>query len=112
MLNLDYFEDWEDWEEKFIKAFDNGEKFSESVLSNLIDSEVDEIRYGARRWSETVNTVIEAKGRHFSIEWENGLTENQENTFDEQPIEVEKKKKKVTKIITTWVEKESDNIEL
>ncbi len=41
MLNLDYFEDWEDWEEKFIKAFDNGEKFSESVLSNLIDSEVE-----------------------------------------------------------------------
>ena len=108
MKNLDYFEDWEDWEEKFIKAFDAGEKFSEDVLSNLIDNEIDEVRHGARRWSETVTTIIKAKGRYFSIDWENGLTENQESTFDEQPIEVEKKEKVVTKTVVAWVEKESE----
>jgi len=107
MTKLDYFEDWEDWEEKFIKAFDDGEKFSESVLSGLIEDEVDEIRHGARRWSETVTTIIKAKDRYFSIDWENGLTENQESYFGSQPVEVEKKEKVVTKTVVTWVEKES-----
>jgi hypothetical protein len=39
------------------------------------------------------------------VEWEEGLTENQENEFYNQPYEVEKKTYEKTITVTEWVSK-------
>jgi hypothetical protein len=45
--------------------------------------EVDVTGDGARRWTETMHTIIKSKvsGRHWRYEWERGLTEVQENEW-------------------------------
>ena len=76
---------------------------------NLTERELDEfhlcgndIEYGEnRRWTRTVTTEVEYQGRFFIIIWEEGLTENQENEFYNQPYEVEK----VTEVQTISVVK-------
>jgi len=35
-----------------------------------------------------METILIIEGKYFSIQWEKGLTENQENEFYDQPIEV------------------------
>ena len=95
--------------EEFIKKYDNKERFSDNELSRLVweMNEVDEIRGENRRWSQSVETIFEVEGRYFSLMWENGLTEMQENEFYDQPVEVELVEKVVTKTVKNWVPKEN-----
>lgn len=56
-------------------------KFTEEQVKELVwDSLVDE-GAGARRWSESMVSICEFEGKFYSIEWERGLTECQENEF-------------------------------
>lgn len=49
-----------------------------------------------------MTTIIRIKDKLFAIDWDRGLTEYQEDSFSEQPYEVEKK----TRVITeTYYEK-------
>lgn len=69
----------------------NGEYLTEKELRTAI-FECDEIttEYGENlRWSRPASTIIKIKDKLFCIEWEQGLTECQEDYFEEQPYEVE-----------------------
>lgn len=69
---------------------------------------------GSGRWSTHMSTIIELpSGRLFSIDWESGLTEYQENEYPwdstgrwyQEPVEVEKFEE--VKIITRYRKKDT-----
>lgn len=99
------------WEERMIKKIEAGEHLTESELRKLVFNfnEVYREEGEDRRWSRSVLSVIDVNDELYAIEWEEGLTENQENSFYEQPYRVELKKEEVTIIKTTVVKKESSN---
>ena len=80
---------------EFLWRFDDSDKFSERELSIMPwEMNVVETIYGDNdRWTRPVQTVFEVQGRLFALDWEEGLTENQENEFFDQPYEVEKRTK-------------------
>lgn len=80
---------------EFLERFDKGETFTESELNSLRWEfhEVETIYGENRRWSRGAQTIFEVHGRLFALDWEEGLTENQENEFFDQPYEVEKRTK-------------------
>ena len=75
---------------EFIEAFDSGVEINEQTLLNYAYSgEV--IEEGEnRRWSRTVTSIAKINGRYFKILWEEGLTEYQDNSVWDAPIEVNK----------------------
>jgi len=96
-----------EYEKDMLEKIDSKVKFSEKDLSYLV-SEFNVIKntYGDnRRWSRSVTSIIEIGERFFKVDWEEGLTECQENEFYYQPKEVEKKTYKKTIIVTEWIEK-------
>lgn len=80
---------------EFLWRFDEGDKFSERELSIMPwEMNVVETIYGDNdRWTRPVQTVFEVQGRLFALDWFQGLTENQEHEFFDQPYEVEKRTK-------------------
>lgn len=92
-------------EDKMLKKLLSGKTLSESEIKSLV-FEYDEIskEYGEnRRWSRSIDTVIEIQNHYFLIEWEEGLTENQENEFFNQPVEVMKHEYEKTITVTEWI---------
>lgn len=53
------------------------------------------------RWTTFMVTVVEVNGKLYAINWQRGLTEYQENSYDEQPYECELKQEEIKKIVTT-----------
>ncbi len=80
---------------------------SDEVQDLVFDNEVETIYGPNRRWTRTNQTIIKADdGKHYKLEWEEGLTENQEHEFyDQEAPEVEKIEKTV--VIKEWKEKDS-----
>ena len=83
------------WEEEIINKINNGISLSEDEMKELVfDGYSVHTDYGEnRRWTRTVDDVIlltdKNNNRYFySISWEEGLTESQENEFYDQPIRV------------------------
>lgn len=73
------------------KKIYNGEHLTERELREAV-FECDEVttEYGENfRWSRSARTIIKIKDKLFCIKWEEGLTECQDNYFEEQPYEVE-----------------------
>jgi hypothetical protein len=58
------------------------------------------------RWQKQVFTVVQLYNRTFMIEWMQGLTEYQDNSYDYQPYEVEKISYEKTITVTEWKTKE------
>lgn len=78
------------WSERIKKKLDNGEELSESDIKAMT-YELDEVHRKEghdRRWSRSVTSVVELEGKLYAIDWEEGLTENQENEFYNQPYPV------------------------
>lgn len=78
------------WEERMLKKLENGEELSESEISNLtfeLPIEYEE-EGDNRRWSKSRLTVVDLLGNLYAIDWDEGLTENQENEFYNQPYKV------------------------
>ena len=90
-----------DYEEKLLLKIDNGEELNESELSELSSEHVDKIEGENRRWSRSVTSIVQLGERYFSIDWEEGLTEMQENEYDNQPVEVKQKTEMVE--VTKWI---------
>ena len=63
-----------------------GDKIEYEIIDTIYDDELN-------RWSRNVQTSIKYKNKYYSILWEEGLTEYQDNEFYEQPYEVIKKTK-------------------
>ena len=102
--------------ERLFQKIKNKEYLSESEIRSLLwdyGCEVDEIEGGAHRWTQSVSTIIELCGQYVRIDWQRGLTEMQENIYDEQPYFVEKKKRVIQKVVVDWnkinLDKESEN---
>lgn len=59
------------------------------------------------RWSTFMITVVDVNGKFYAINWQRGLTEYQENIYDNQPYECEiiKKEVTVTKTVINKIEK-------
>lgn len=66
---------------------ERGIPLSESDMSELVCGyEVYTEECGAGRWTVNTRTVVEIDGQQYVIEWDKGLTENQENFFHTQPV--------------------------
>lgn len=93
--------------EKALMKLDLGEKLSESEIRTFLHNsdEVYEEKGEDRRWSRSVTTVVKIDDKLYAILWEEGLTENQEDSFYNQPYEVELEQKPVTVMQTVIVPK-------
>lgn len=92
------------FEEIMVKKIENGEPLTEAELSEVVSEFAVESDYGDnRRWTRTVTTIVKLCDRYFSIDWEEGLTEYQENEFYNQPFEVRKETYEKTITVTEWV---------
>ena len=89
--------------EELEKKVLDGVKLSEGELDDLVSEwEIERTAYGDnRRWTRSVESIIEVEGRLFSIDWEQGLTESQENNYPNQPVEVERETIMVEKVYYT-----------
>ena len=96
------------WKERIIKRLKEGDELSEPEIREVLWSfdRVYEEEGEDRRWSKTMLTVVNIDGELYAIEWEKGLTENQENSFWEQPYPVELKEEEITITKTTVVKKD------
>lgn len=102
ILKKVYYVDKYTTEELAVKKLESGERLSEDEISTLL-SENDAVyteEGEMRRWSRSVMSVVEINDKLYAIDWEEGLTENQENEFFEQPYEVELGKREVVTIQT------------
>lgn len=83
-------------------------KFTGEEVRDLVygDSEkgsvVDTTEGENRRWSRTNIAIVEVSGKFYQLYWEQGLTESQENDFEDQDgPEVKKVSRAV--IVNNWV---------
>lgn len=85
-----------DFLDEFVERFDNGEKFDEDDISELVYGYGEEVWSGEpHRWSTPVKSIISVNNRLFAIDWMRGNTEYQENEFYDQPYEVRAVKKMI-----------------
>lgn len=91
-----------EYEQKILKKIDKKEHFSESEIENMFYDleELEEIYYEKGRWTMPISTVFKIGDRFLRVDWEAGLTEYQENSYEEQPYEVFPKQEKV--VVTRW----------
>ena len=81
---------------------------SEDEICDLIMYfEVDRIYGDNDDWTRPVRTIVELGDKYFEVDWEEGLTECQENTYMNQPFEVELHTSKKVVEIKNWVLKDS-----
>lgn len=77
---------------------------SEDELCDLIEYfEVDRIYGDNDDWTRPVRTIVELGDKYFEVDWEEGLTEYQENTYMNQPFEVKLHTSKKVVEIKNWV---------
>jgi hypothetical protein len=94
----------EHFEEVMISKIDNNERLTEKELSTLVCGYEVDSEYGDnRRWSRAVTTIVKLGERHFAIDWDEGLTEYQDNEFYNQPYEVRPEMRTKTEIYTVWL---------
>lgn len=88
---------------KRIYSKDLNEDELRKIVFECSIAEIIETTYGEkRRWSRSACTIIRIKDLFFAINWEDGLTESQENIFSDQPYQVNKIEKTITKKIIEW----------
>lgn len=93
----------EHFDEIILKQIDDGEEVDSRHIRELVFNNSVENIYGEnRRWSRSVTTIFELCGRYFSIDWEEGLTECQDNEFYNQPVEVFRNTKVVVTLSNSW----------
>lgn len=93
---------------EFITKFDNNERFTEKELSDIAYHGMDGDDYNFikteegkdLRWERPMTEIFQVNDRYFAIPWMKGLTEYQEDFFDNQPYEVKPIKKMIE--VTEW----------
>lgn len=92
---------------EFLERYDKKEEFSESELEELeyFGEGIDRIEGANRRWTRTIKNIFKVEDRYFALEFEEGLTEMQDNVYNKQPYEVEKVCKEITTIVVEYVKK-------
>ena len=88
------------------RLYNGSVDFTEDELGELVYEYSFITEYGDdRRWSKSAESIIKIEDKLFCIEWEKGLTENQEDGSYSQPYEVEAHEKEVTTVVTTYLKK-------
>ena len=92
---------------EFLERYDKKEKFSESELEKLeyFGEEIDRIEGPNRRWTRTIKNIFKVEDRYFALEFEEGLTEYQDNMYYNQPYEVEKVFEEITTVVVNYIKK-------
>lgn len=93
-------------EKEIINKIKNKEKFTEQEIYELLwdFEQVWQEEGENRRWTRAVSTVIKVGEDFVRIDWEQGLTECQENEFYEQPYLVKSHKYIKTIEVEEWEE--------
>lgn len=84
-----------------------GIDLTERELRELRYSQCAEIEGDKGRWSVYTQSIIKLRDKYFSIDWDQGLTEIQEDEFYNQPYEVKKVEKMIP--VTEWVPVNQDS---
>lgn len=93
----------EHFEEIMVENIDMGIDLIAEELRRIVNEyEIDTQYHENRRWLRGVTTIVKLLDRYFSIDWDEGLTEMQENEYWNQPIEVEKHEYEKTITVTEW----------
>lgn len=97
-----YYDDYDD----VVKKLKSGEKLNEGELQTLVYDgfEVDTIEGSHGRWAQHMKTIIDIGGELWAIDWQCGLTEYQENSFNNQPYRVVANEKHI--VVTEYVKME------
>ena len=77
-------------EDYFLNKYDNHIEFEPQDYQRLVyEYELpEETRYGEpRRWSRWAVSICKLKDRYFKVDWDQGLTEMQEDEFYDSTIE-------------------------
>lgn len=91
---------------EFLERFDNNDKFTSDEISwFVLENEIKRINGAKHRWQQEIKSIFEVNDRYFALEWMEGLSENQESSFENQPYEVIKR----TKTIIDYVKKRKPN---
>lgn len=91
------------FDDEVLRKIDVGEALTEKEIRTLVlcGYAVEEIEHSVGRWERQVSSIVEIKDRYFSINWSEGLTEIQENSFDDfYPEEVESYEETV--VVKKW----------
>lgn len=92
------------FEEIIVQKIDNKEDLTEKELNKLVcEYEYDTAEGDSGRWTKMMYTVVQLCGRFFEIVWQKGLTEYQENEYNDQPYEVHKHTYEQVITVTEWV---------
>ncbi|PXV88392.1 hypothetical protein C8E03_108119 [Lachnotalea glycerini] len=95
-----------DYEKDLLSKIDSGDRLSERELKMLaLEFDIERIEGGNRRWQREVRSICQLGERTFAVDWQEGLTECQENEFWEQPIEVVKIEREKTINVIEWIKK-------
>lgn len=98
----EYYE--EHFEEIMVAKILNGEKLTEQEIKELTwDYEIEREEGDHGRWTRYVTSIVKLCDKHFAIDWEQGLTEYQENEYYNQPYEVVKHTYEKTITVTEWI---------
>lgn len=93
----------ENLESTVIGKIDNKEELSEREIIRLINEyTISEQKGEEFRWAVSIKSIVKLMGRYFCIEWQRGLTEYQDDSFNEQPYEVEKVEYEKTIKVIDW----------
>ena len=87
-------------EKDFYEAIINKKDLSEREFRNLLDYEVDRSYGDNRRWTREVSSILKLCGHLFELDWDEGLTEYQDDVFLDLPYEVVKEEKQVSQLKT------------
>jgi|GEM_PF-897039 len=94
---------WEHFEEIMLNKIDNKEELTRGELKILaLEYDVDQDEGDEGRWERHMTSIAKLRDRYFAVNWGRGLTEYQENSFYEQPYEVEKITYEKTITVTEW----------
>lgn len=93
---------WEHFEEVMLGKIDKGETLTVEELRELVfEYEHETTNVGDKlRWTQPKRTIVKLDDRYFRINWQEALTEMQENEFDNQPVEVEQYEKVI--VVKEW----------
>jgi len=100
---------WEERDKELVRKLKNGEELSEEEIIDIAYENVEGLsdyikeKGEDRRWQRSVSTFFKTDdNRWFCLVWEEGLTENQDDEFWEQPYEVKREVKEVVTKVNVW----------
>lgn len=105
----EYYEN--NFEHIMFNKITHNENLSEKEIQDIIDSyEISRIDGESSRWTKSITSICKLENSYFQIDWEQGLTEYQENMYMNQPFGVFKEEKIVTRTRIDWIDAKNKKV--